>query len=85
MRQKLDAASISTCLADADSSGRHLIWDMPSSSPPDAGDSLQYSEFYFGKSAWAKSNVKHIIAADINGYSWYCLAMDPWYKGICIC
>jgi hypothetical protein len=29
--------------------------------------------------------VKHIIAADINGYSWYCLAMDPWYKGICIC
>ena len=46
MRQKLDAASISTCLADADNSGCHLIWDMPSFFPPDAGDSLQYSEFW---------------------------------------
>ena len=46
MRQKLDAASISTCLADADNSGCHLIWDMPSFFFPDAGDSLQYSEFW---------------------------------------
>ena len=30
MRQKLDAASISTCLADPSNSGCHLIWDMPS-------------------------------------------------------
>jgi hypothetical protein len=40
---------------------------------PVAVDSLQYSEFYFGKPAWAKA--KHTIAADINGYSWCCLAM----------
>ena len=55
MGQKLDAASISTCLADPSNSGCHLIWDMPSFFPPDGGDSLHYSEFCFGKSAWGES------------------------------
>ena len=69
--------ALSSCLADADSSVPPNLGQATTFFFPDAVHSLQYSEFYFGKPAWAKQT----IPADINGYYWCCLSMDPWYKG----
>ena len=79
MRQKLDAASISTCLADADNSGCHLIWDMPSFFSLMLVIVCIILNFVLASLLGAKANVKHIIPADINGYSWCCLSHGHLY------